>query len=133
MGGPVSDLLDALTAELGRWTYQASTEAELQAGVYLVLQRWRADMNARVRAMPSSTIRREFIIGPADRCDFFVDGIVVEVKVGGSVSEVTRQLHRYAQSSKVTGIILVTSRLRQKRMPDELSGKPLRVVWASQL
>ena len=68
-----------------------------------------------------------------DRVDFFVDmqregGIALEVKVDGSLSEVTRQLHRYAQHPDVRAIVLVTTRAMHDRMPAEMCGKPVRVI-----
>jgi hypothetical protein len=42
---------------------------------------------------------------------------------------VLRQLLRYAGAEQVTGLVLVTARLRLARgLPDMLRGKPLRTV-----
>ena len=62
------------------------------------------------------------------RLDFFLDGLAIEVKIDGSLSALTRQVHRYAQHSAVTGIIVVTSLPRLKHLPDAINGKPVRFV-----
>jgi hypothetical protein len=69
--------------------------------------------------------RREVTRG-ADRIDFLVGTVGVELKVKGSVSEVLRQLERYALWEDVTELLLVTTRGHHLAMPRELNGKP---VW----
>lgn len=73
---------------------------------------------------------RECRLSSRDRVDFLVgDGIAVEVKVDGSLSEVLRQLHRHAQHDDVDQIVLVTTRAMHKAgMPASLGGKPVSVV-----
>lgn len=72
---------------------------------------------------------REVRLSPEDIIDFLVeDGLGVEVKIDGSVSDVTRQLHRYAQSDRVTDLLLVTTRSRHRAMPAAFAGKPIRVL-----
>lgn len=73
--------------------------------------------------------RREVRLSLSDRIDFLVDGLGIELKVGGSLAEVTRQLHRYAQSDLILGLILVTTRSRHRVLPCEINGKPLLVHW----
>jgi hypothetical protein len=64
-----------------------------------------------------------------DRIDFLIGGEVgAEVKIDGSLTEVTTQLHRYAQSDRVKALVLISSRMRLDNMPSTLNGKPLRVV-----
>ena len=54
--------------------------------------------------------------------------VAVELKVAGTLAEVTRQLFRYAEDAGVCGVVLVTTRARHDALPDTLLGKPLRVV-----
>lgn len=72
---------------------------------------------------------REVRLTPEDIVDFLVeDRVALEVKIDGSLSEVTRQLHRYAQSVRVNEILLVTTRAHHKAMPSAFSGTPIRVL-----
>jgi len=57
------------------------------------------------------------------------DGTIgLEVKIGGAVMSVLRQLARYAESPKLSSLMLVTTRPQHKIMPCHLQGKPLLVV-----
>ncbi len=72
---------------------------------------------------------RERRLTNADVIDFLVDGSVgLEVKVDGSLSEVTRQLHRYAQSDCVKEILLITTRSKHRALASLFAGKPVRVL-----
>ena len=72
---------------------------------------------------------REVALSREDIIDFLVDGHWgVEVKIDGALSAVTRQLHRYMQSERVSGIALVTTRMRHFAIPRELHGKPIDLV-----
>lgn len=74
------------------------------------------------------SFEREVRLSAHDRIDFLCDTVGIEVKVDGSVSDVTRQLHRYAQSERVAEIILVTTRSRHTAVPASFAGKPIRVL-----
>lgn len=76
---------------------------------------------------------REYALSPEDRVDFFLDGEALEVKVSGSVSQVLRQLHRYAQHEAVTSLILVTTRMVHRNLPSIIHGKPLTIIYLPQL
>lgn len=86
---------------------------------------------------------REAQLDGAGRVDFLVFGsgevqapsvaIGVEVKIKGSTAEVTRQLHRYASTGKLSGLVLATTLMRhatQLRMPS-LGGVEFRSLYLS--
>lgn len=114
-------MIDAIQAALRGYRFQCAHEFVLQEGI------------ARVLAREGIAYQRERQLG-RDRVDFFVgsepfpEGIAVEVKIDGSLSEVTRQLHRYAAHPDVVALVLVTTRSLHCRMPREMRGKPLAVV-----
>lgn len=74
---------------------------------------------------------REVPVTKLDRLDFLIGNVGVEVKIDSSPSEVTRQLHRYAECPRVAEILLITSRARHAAVPRELRGKPVRVIVLS--
>lgn len=71
---------------------------------------------------------REFIIDSKSRIDFLVGAVGLEVKVGGSLAAVTRQLFRYAQVEVIKELVLVSSRQFHNQLPAEMNGKPLRAI-----
>lgn len=72
---------------------------------------------------------REVALSDADRIDFLVaGGMGVEVKVAGSLSDLTRQLHRYALSYRVTRLMVVSTLLRHGALPASLNHKPIEFV-----
>src|SRR3990167_3137698 len=107
---------DALCQLLRGYSFHFSTEKQFQDGIEEVLQ---------LRGLP---YRREVAISPRSIIDFMVGTVGIEVKVGGGISEITRQLHRYAQSDAITELILVTSRMRHTlKLPASLNSKPIHV------
>jgi hypothetical protein len=111
----VSALLDRLRAVLDR-RYRFTDEKELQEGI------------ARVLTLERLAFERELVLGSKDRVDFMVGAIGVEVKIGGGLAAVTRQLHRYAQHDRVEELLLVSSRMQLANLPPTLNGKPVRVL-----
>lgn len=106
-----------LAGLLGRTRIRASSEAEVQRAI------------AHVFTGDGIPFDREVEIGEGDRIDFVVGGSIgVEVKVDGSLSSVTRQLHRYASSPLITELVLVTTRMRHRHMPAAINGKSITVV-----
>ncbi len=71
---------------------------------------------------------REHRLDKANRIDFMVGTIGVEVKTGGGISAVIRQLHRYAEFDTVSELVLVTTRTTLARVPTELNGKRVHVA-----
>lgn len=107
---------DQLRDALGAYRYTFTNERELQDGLQLVLGclEWEVEREVRLSAR--------------DRPDFMVEGVAVEVKVDGGLSEVTRQIHRYAHLEAVRGVLLVTSRSRLANLPAAVNGKPVAVL-----
>jgi hypothetical protein len=109
--------VDAVLAAIRSRRFVFATERELQDGIESVLRE------------QGLAFGREAIISPRDRADFLVEpGICIEVKVDSTLSEVTRQLHRYAQIKDVAALVVVTSLHRHRALPSVLSGKPVHVV-----
>lgn len=110
-------MVDDLCRALRRVAFRFTSEAELHEGIATALE------------AASIPFEREHRFGPADRVDFFIAGLALEVKIDGSVSAVTRQLHRYAQHPNVRAIVLATTKRRLcAGMPDALAGKPVFVI-----
>lgn len=113
---------DSLVAILSDYTFRHTSEEELQRAVAQVLQS---------HEVPHE---REARLDGLDRVDFLIrDSIAIEIKVDGSLSLVTRQIHRYLQCERVEGIVLLTSRRKHLNLPETISGKPVRTVWISSL
>lgn len=62
-----------------------------------------------------------------------VEGTGIEVKIKGSLTEVTRQVHRYAQSEQVESLILITARGSHRGLPREMNGKRVIVIYLNPL
>ena len=101
---------------LESFRYSADSEASLQQGV------------AESLARAGVEFEREVELVPGDRIDFLAGNVGLEVKVKGGLSEVTRQLHRYARSPRVAELLLVTNSLRLVRVPARLQKKPVHVA-----
>ena len=76
-----------------------------------------------------SHVRREHRLTETDRIDFLVERTGIEVKIQGSLTQVMRQLRRYADSDDVDDLVLVTTRALHRQLPHTLGGKPLTVIW----
>ena len=106
-----------LRQAVGFYRFLFRDEKELQDGLEQVL------------AGAGFKVEREVTLGPGDVVDFLVEpGIAVEVKIGGGLSEVTRQLHRYAQHERVRALVLITSKSRLGNLPATMNGKLVDVV-----
>lgn len=99
-----------------RACFSVAAESGVQAGIAEVL---------RDAGIPFA---REVALGDGDRIDFLCDRLGIEVKVDGSISEVTRQLWRYAQRPEIDALMLVTVRAKHIGLPREINGKSVRIV-----
>jgi hypothetical protein len=115
--------VDRLREVLGSYRYTFANEKDLQDGLARVLFQRGIRFDREVRLPPLTKDDRV-----KDIPDFMVDGIAVEVKVDGGLSDVTRQLHRYAQRKEVRSLLLVTSRAALGNQPAEMNGKRLVVL-----
>jgi hypothetical protein len=100
--------------------YSYVNEKELQAGIEQVM------LGAGL--VRGIDFQREVHLSVSDIADFMVGSVVIEVKIGGSLSEQTRQIHRYLQHGSVSAVLLVATRMRLTNLPNEMSGKPVRTI-----
>lgn len=107
--------LDQVMQALDAWRFRYADENELQANLAEALDR--AGLGPQ----------REIILSAGGRIDIMCGRVAIEVKVAGQAAQVQRQLTRYARSSEVDAIVLVTTRVRHQ-MPPMLAGKPVRVL-----
>jgi hypothetical protein len=101
--------------------FRFQNEKDLQIGVASILSQF-------------GDFQSEVWLNPKDRIDFLIQGIGVEVKCndsagGVSLSSVTRQLWRYAQSDRIQSLILVTTRSKHVDLPSIILKKPLTVIY----
>lgn len=74
-------------------------------------------------------VSREHRLSNRDIPDFFIDGVVVEVKIKGQRTTISKQLERYLAHDEVLALVLATS--RSMNLVDDFDGKPLRVASLS--
>ena len=69
------------------------------------------------------SFKKEYKLAPRNRVDFFIDGIVIEVKKGKPYGrQVIEQVRRYSEYEEVKGVILVVE--KNLDLPREVNGKP---------
>lgn len=105
-----------LAKTLSRYTYRFSCEAELQESIAQVLEQ------------EAIRFAREVRINPRERLDFLCGSTAVEVKIRGSLSDLTRQVHGYLADDRIDELLVVTSRSRLCDLPLEIRGKPVRAL-----
>ena len=107
-----------IAALLNTFKFTFENEKELQGGIESVLT------SARF------VFKREVPLGGRQNIiDFLIEPTIgLEVKIQSGLSSVTRQLYRYAESDKITHLILVTSCMRHTQIPAEMVSKPLTVI-----
>lgn len=112
-----ADHLHRVVSAVAANSYRFANEDDLQRGI------------ARALANAEIAFEREVVLRRSDRIDFLCGPIGIEVKVDGSISALTRQLMRYAESDRVRAIVLVTSRSRLGvQLPLSMNGKIVSVV-----
>lgn len=96
----------------------------------------RALCDAVERVLRGHPFEREFPLNARDRPDFVV-GLVplvaIEVKVKGSLADLTRQIFRYAEHAEVSGILVVTTRSDHRRIPETILDRPVAVCYIGSL
>lgn len=107
---------EELAEVIERHQFSFGSEADLQEGIEQVLRGCGVEF------------RREVRLTRQDRIDFMVGRVGLEVKTGGSISALTRQVHRYAQLDEVDAIVVVAGLERLTDLPGVINGKPVRVV-----
>lgn len=114
----VCERMEQLQRLLCAHAYRFNDEKDLQDGIELVL------LGAGIE------YQREMQPDRCNRFDFVVDGIVLEVKIRGSMIEAARQCYRYQQLPDVRGVMLLATNSWAKRtiwMPEH-KGIPLLMV-----
>lgn len=109
-------MLDRVMGLLDRYEFSSREERRIQ------------DAIAEILVANEIPFKREVALSPGNRPDFMLDGIALEVKVGGSTTEVFRQMQRYASEPAVKAVLLVTTRTQHARARvGQLAGKPVGV------
>lgn len=121
--GDASELhmhLQSLASLLGKFNYRYGSEVQLHDRLEWVLSH------------AGHAFAREFVLDAKNRADFRLDsGLVIEVKVDGSLSEALRQVDRYIHLPQVTGVLLAsTARWADQQLVDRPAwgGKPFHLV-----
>lgn len=111
--------LSNLARALGSFLYRYGNEVQLHEAL------------AKVMDQANLTYQRERILDAKNRADFWLAGIVVEVKVDGSLAEALRQVDRYIHLPHVTGVLLASTQ-RWASSPlksrPEWGGKPFKMI-----
>jgi DNA-binding MurR/RpiR family transcriptional regulator len=106
---------------LAGFRFNYANEADLQRGIEQVLVKKGFIVKREVHLLSE----QGNLIG---RLDFLIDGdVVIETKVDGSAAELMRQIARYAQSSTVKAILVVSDRASHV-LPEAFNNKPVMVL-----
>jgi len=83
-------------------------------------------------AFPDATAREHVLSDGRSRIDFLIrPDVGIEVKIKGSLADVTRQLDRYATCPEIHELILITTRATHHRIPRELGARRIPVHLVS--
>jgi hypothetical protein len=111
--------LRAIAALLSKQVYLYRDEATLHTAIQAVLEGagWPVAHEQRSRD------------GGKNRFDFFhVGGIVIEIKIKGSLADALRQCVRYCKDTEVQGILLAAACDWAARAPEVDFEKPVQIV-----
>lgn len=111
--------LSALARTVGSFNYRYGSEVQLHEAL------------AEVLGLAGYSFEREHVLDAKNRADFWLDGLVIEVKVDGTLSEALRQVDRYISLSQVRGVLLAsTQRWASQPLTDRPAwqGKPFQMV-----
>jgi len=109
--------MDLIEASLRRRRFRFTSETILQEGI-------EAGFTA-----DGLHFQRHRRLAPGDIPDFIVsDDHLVEVKMKGSLGNLTRQLFRYAAHDQITHLVVVVTMRSLGNLPEDIFGKPLRVI-----
>lgn len=95
-----------------------STEAQLQAALDTALREEGVVAQREVRLSDGRS-----------RIDFLSGRTGIEIKIDGSWTQVARQLMRYAKCAEIDALVLITSKVTHRQVPDEIAGVPVRKVF----
>ena len=104
-----------LASLLRQYRLRRYCEKALQVSVEMVLRR------------ENVPFAREHCFNPANRVDFWLPdfGIALEIKIKGSLTDVTLQLSRYAEFPEVGEILLLTTLRAHASVPRRINNKPV--------
>lgn len=108
-------------------------------GVQRVLQSYRyryTDEASLHRAIEEVLVREHYTylhehsLDPANRVDFYLEGLVIEVKIDGTFATALRQVDRYCDLDAVTGVLLATTQRWSSSadIPPMLRAKPFAIA-----
>lgn len=108
--------IEHLSKTLSGYRFNFSNEKDLQAGLDKVFRK------------TGEVFFPEHRLSDEDIVDFYFPGkkIGIEAKIDHSLSDLTRQIHRYVQHESILGILVVTSKARLANLPEEMNHKPIR-------
>lgn len=101
-----------------------TTEKELQEA--LAARLW----PEALLGAPITGYSRELRLDERNRIDFLVEinetiRVGVEVKIGGSLAALVRQLERYAKFPQIDQLLVITTKAQHHHIPTEINGKPV--------
>lgn len=114
------DQLAALKYAIGQNVYTFANEAQLQ------------ELLQQSLLSAGYAVRREVRLTLADRIDFVVERVGIEVKINDSPAQVARQVRRYLTSDLIDQVMLVTTRALHLKVPAMVDG-PVDVIWLARL
>lgn len=103
-------MIDDVVQALRSCRLRFGDEKDLQGGIERVFKDRGFLFEREVELEGSGRI--DFVVLGRDGIDLPGTAVGVEVKIKGSTSEVTRQLHRYAVTKRLSGLVLATTMMR---------------------